>query len=334
MAPNSNKREQRHAEDIPIEALRILNAVKPPSSGNLAEESKEFVYKALCKRINRWESGQNPIRVKLRQVLPFLLPVASALALLVIPLSFISYNRGYETARLKLADAVIEFTVPRGGVSTITLADCTKVVLNGGSTLIYPACFGKERTVTLSGEAFFDVSKSKKQPFVVHARNLTAKVLGTQFNFRAYDDDNTTILTLAEGSLFATPPNGSEEEGLYLKPSQQIIVDNTTNEMTRRNVDAEVFISWKNGILTFRDSPLGEIVILLEKHFNVSIRITTESLKSERYSAQFKHGETIYQLLDKLSHKRSWGYELMNGQLIISRTGQQKQTPMESLPSN
>lgn len=305
-------------EDISIETLHVLNAIKTSFSHKIAEESKDLIYEKTCRNIDFYESTNDSKKVKRIKKFLQLSSIAIACLLVFIPLSFIIYTKGYNSASSEIADEFIELRVPQGATSSITLSDSTLVILNGGSRLIYPTRFKKERKVTLVGEAFFDVTKNKDKPFFVHTPNLTAKVLGTQFNFKAYEKENKTILTLKKGSIYAIPAENAAIEGLILKPSQQIIVDNYTKEMMRRNVSVQDFISWKDGIITFRDNTLDEIRILLERQFNIPILITTEDIRKERYSAQFKHGENLRQILDKLSHKRGWKYKFENEQIKIS----------------
>lgn len=319
---NTKNKNQKDivSEDISIETLHVLNAIKTSFSPEMAKESKELIFEKIGRTIDFHNSEKDSIKRKRIKKLLQVLTIAAVCILLLVPFSFIIYTKGYNSGYAKIDDTLVELKVPQGAISSITLPDSTKVILNGGSKLIYPTRFDKERKVTLIGEAFFDVTQNEEKPFFVYSCNLTAKVLGTQFNLKAYGGEHKTVLTLKSGSVYAIPEDSSVEEGLILKPSQQVVVDRYTKEMTRRNVIVQDFIAWKDGVIVFRDNTLEEIGMFLEKQFSIPIQITSTGLKKERYSAQFKHGENVYQILNKLSYKRGWKYEFDNGKIkIISR---------------
>ena len=314
----NNSEDKLTLEDISVEVLRVLNAIKPHQADDLVEENKEVIFTKVSKRIDGASAPTREVTLNSsrNKVLLYTLSIASAIALLFIPLSQVIYTKGFNSATALLAEVPVELNVPMGTISRVTLPDGTHAVLNGGSKLIYPTLFGAERKVTLVGEGFFDVAKDENKPFYVQTNNLTAKVLGTRFGFTAYAGDSHTTLTLEEGSVYAIPSGNAPTDGVILEPSQQIVVDNTTKELTRRNVNVDEYISWKDGILIFRDMTLGEIATVLERRFNTKIRIATDELKHERYSAQFKYGENLDQVLDKLSFKRMWKYESQDGLMI------------------
>ena len=209
---------------------------------------------------------------------------------------------------------------PLGVTTKITLPDGTVVTLNGGSKLTYPTLFaGKERCVSLSGEGFFEVAKDAEHPFLVNADNLSVKVLGTKFGFKSYKDDNQTIVTLKEGLVKAMPSNKEAVNGIVLRPNQQLVLDNRTGEFQCRNVNTAEYLSWKEGVLYFRDTTLDEIAKILERKFNVKILIASESLKNDRYFAHFGYNENLEQILTLLSHKRFWKYEKKNGTIEIRK---------------
>jgi len=299
-------------EAITAEVLRVINAIKHSDVSQQMNDSKENIFNRINDKIEA-ESYTSDIKINKRKWLVRYLSIASVITLLIVSISTLTYRMGYNSKTNDLVQADVELIVPAGTLSQIRLPDGTHVTLNGGSVLTYPASFEKTRQVTLTGEGYFDVVKDEKRPFIVNSNNLSAKVLGTRFGFKAYNDDCQTILTLEEGSVCAFPADNHSKEGFMLKPDQQIIIENETGEFQRRNVNAKEYISWKDGILTFRDQTLGEIAIILERRFDVRIKISSELIQSQRYAAQFKYGENVEQILDKLSYKRSWKYVKQNG---------------------
>ncbi len=284
------------------EVLIVIDSMEHPVPPTEALDCKEEIFD----RVNRKIASEAILRPVSRDGRRRFLRYASAAAAVLVLFTFagIGYFFGYDASSHELAETLVHVDAPLGTLTKLVLADGMKVTLNGGSTLTYPTAFRDDRRVTLSGEGFFDVAKDEHKPFIVNSSNLTVKVLGTRFGFKAYEDDSSTLLTLQEGSVNAIPAGHTVTEGITLKPDQQLVVDNTTGEFQCRNVVAAEYISWKDGVVTFRDQTLQEISTVLQRKFNIKINIANDSIRKERYSAQFKYGETW---------NRYWKNYLING---------------------
>lgn len=161
--------------------------------------------------------------------------------------------------------------VPRGGEYQLTLSDGTKVWLNAGSSLRYPAQFpDDERRVVLSGEGYFEVAHDKKRPFSIEAGKARVRVLGTKFNFNAYPDDPTENIALAEGSVMVEQ-NGAEKEPTFLKPGYGAAVPGDKGSIRVHKVNLEAALAWKNGMFIFDNESLGSIMKKLSRWYDVSI---------------------------------------------------------------
>jgi ferric-dicitrate binding protein FerR (iron transport regulator) len=295
-----------------------------------------------------------PAHVRTRKSKPLLryMPVAAAILAIFITGATFIYFLGYRSGVNDIVYTEIETFVPYGTIAKLTLSDGTKVVLNGGSTLIHPASFtGKYRQVNLSGEGFFDVAKNEHIPFIVHSTKLSVKVLGTRFSMKAYEEDRHTTLTLETGKVSALPVEYKEEiiilesdqqliydnktkelqrknvdardfmnwkEGILLEPAQQLILNNETGEINRRKVDTDDYTVWKNGILVFRNQTIGEIAFILERRFNQKIRIMSDTIRNESYGGRFKDGESVEDILRILSEKRDWKFSKRDGIIEIT----------------
>jgi len=307
------KEDANIIEDIVVQTQKVLDAIKHPDTSRQTGESREVIYNKVEQKMNR-DSFALPSR---RKRFVHYISIASVIALLIVSVGTSTYFYGYHSATHKMARTNMEVKVPLGTMSHIILPDGTKVTLNGGSKLIYPVAFDGERSVTLSGEGFFDVAKDEKNPFFVHSQNLSVKVLGTRFGFKAYDEDKQTVLTLQSGLVSAFPYGSEKGNGIHLKPNQQIIVDNETKEFWRRDVIADEYLTWKDGILTFRNQAIEDIAVILERHFGTKISVLSDNLRHEQYTAQFKHGEGLDEILSKLSFKRAWNFKKANGRIEI-----------------
>lgn len=162
-------------------------------------------------------------------------------------------------------------STPRGGTYQLTLPDGTKVWLNAASSLNFPSKFiGKQRIVTLNGEAYFEVAKDKVHPFIVQSKNQQVQVLGTHFNINSYEDEASVKTTLMEGSVRIISKelkNNSEQR--ILKPGQQSSFTNNTITIAEVNIDQA--LAWKNGEFMFNDESIASIMRKISRWYNVDI---------------------------------------------------------------
>lgn len=186
-------------------------------------------------------------------------------------------------------------SVPAGQRAHLTLHDGTSVWLNAQSTLIYPTSFsGKTRNVTLTGEAYFDVAENAKKPFVVSTQNIELKVLGTKFNVYSYPEVECIKTDLVEGSLMVIK-NGFPQESLTMKPKQQLLV--MEGNMYIRNIQSSDYFLWKEGIYTFENEKLLDIVNKLELYYDVKIELKDPELFNIRYTGKFRQRDGIDEIL-------------------------------------
>lgn len=197
----------------------------------------------------------------------------------------------------------------------LELPDGSTVTLNRHSQLSYPETFGKERIVELNGEAYFEVSKNPEKPFRVKTSGVTVSVLGTHFNVNAYAADSLVETTLLEGSVAVSDnANGSQ---VILKPNETAIYHKQAGTLiTQPDEDAGNEISWRDGVLSFNDISMEDIVRQLSHHFNVKIEITGEQLRTYKLNARFKHNETLKEILDMLAVIGDFTYQTTQANVI------------------
>jgi hypothetical protein len=164
--------------------------------------------------------------------------------------------------------------IPYGSHSNITLADGTHVWLNAGSRLIYPSRFvDRTREVFLSGEAFFDVRKNEKQPFVVKTADMQVEVLGTRFNVTAYPEDFAVQTVLAEGSVeIKSALAGRRAKGVLLKEGELAYFNKKTKETRTQNVDVTEYTLWTQGLFKFSNTDFNRITKKLERFYNIQFQ--------------------------------------------------------------
>ena len=175
--------------------------------------------------------------------------------------------------------------IPKGGEYELILPDGTHVWINSDTKLTFPVAFdSNKREVTLAGEAYFDVTKDPKRPFMVKTANIEIKVLGTQFNVQAYPDDNKIETTLCEGSVNVT----DGELGVTLTPSQQAVYSKVTQALTTRKVDVRLYTAWKEGLFVFENKPLEEIMNTLSRWYNINVFYSNQAVKSYHFTGDLE----------------------------------------------
>ena len=194
------------------------------------------------------------------------------------------------------AIAMQTLSVPRGQNCQITLADGSKVWLNGGSTLRYPSHFEENRRMELTGEALFDVAKNGHMPFVVSAKGVCVKVIGTRFNVRGYAAEPLTV-SLFRGAVSVYREN-NEQQSVILRPNEQLTVSG--DGMTKHRMDADV-AAWKDGLLVFKSATMAQIITHLQTCFGVKITVKHPSLLNIRYSGKFRKSDGVVNILDIMS---------------------------------
>lgn len=213
------------------------------------------------------------------------------------------------------AEAYNEIVVPKGQKSVVSLYDGTEVWLNSGTRFRYPAVFNSScRDVFLDGEAFFSVTKSKERPFFVHAGAVRVKVLGTKFNVYAYKDDAVVSTTLEEGSVEISTEGSRENQ--KLAPGQQMNYLKSSGKFELKNVETDLFTSWKENTLRFDNSELAEILKKMERWYDVKMNIEEGLELKERFTISIKT-ESLKEMMDVLSIAADINYKIETDAVTI-----------------
>lgn len=186
--------------------------------------------------------------------------------------------------------------VPYGETANITLPDGTKVWLNSGSKMNYPATYGiQSRSVELIGEAFFRVSKNKKIPFIVETDLLDIEVTGTEFNVTSYPDEDQIYTTLVEGGVTVKSKTGKVLH--KLKPEEQAILYKAEKRTTVKKVNLKTFTSWKDGVMRFEEVPLERILKNIERWYNVDVVLENNSIREKSFSGSILKNNPLDHIL-------------------------------------
>ncbi|OUN67451.1 MULTISPECIES: FecR family protein [Butyricimonas] len=194
--------------------------------------------------------------------------------------------------------------VPRKGEYQLILADGSKVYLNSESKLRFPTRFeGKERRVYLEGEGYFEVVKDTAKPFIVEAKEVDVRVLGTSFNVSAYVSEQAVRTTLVDGKVRVG--DRLTGKGEIILPGQQAEWEDGT--FTTKEVDTSIYTAWINGKFYFEGATLEEIASQLERWYDIDFFFTSENVKrfafagviNKEYSAN-----KIFSIIEKTTRVR------------------------------
>lgn len=202
--------------------------------------------------------------------------------------------------------------VPNGGIYQIELPDGTIVWLNSATSLKFPTQFiGKERVVSVDGEAYFEVEKDKKKPFIVKTQFADITVLGTHFNVSSYDEDNFFSTALLEGSVRLNALNQSNAN-VTLKPGQKgNLIKEGDSPISVKNVDVTQEVAWKDGKFFFEKESLGTIVKKLGRWYKADFKFDEKSIASFTFTGVAQKDQPLEYLLDIISKTSKVKYEII-----------------------
>jgi transmembrane sensor len=202
------------------------------------------------------------------------------------------------TTLVSPANSRVEFLLPDG----------TQGWLNKSSSLMYPAHFGKERRVKLEGEAYFDVTRNEKHPFVIEVPDMNIRVLGTKFNVMAYKEFPYTEIVLETGKVRLE--GISNNPPIEMVPNTKVTYNKSLNTFSKNTLDAHNYISWTEGKLIFRNAGLDEIAHRLSIWYDVDVEIADKELKDFTYHATFED-ESIEEVLNLMKHSSLIKYKII-----------------------
>jgi transmembrane sensor len=210
-------------------------------------------------------------------------------------------------------------TIPRGGEFFLQLSDGTKVWLNSESQIKYPVKFieGQTRQVELIyGEAYFDVSPSTEHngdSFKVNTQMQEVEVLGTEFNIKAYKDEDKITTTLVEGKVTI----GNEGIKEYLKPNDQSIFNVKNKDIAIATVDVSDVISWRKGLFSFKDKSLKDITKVLARWYDIDVVFERQEVEEIKFNGVLNKRQEIESILSIINSTNNIAYEIKDKEVIF-----------------
>jgi ferric-dicitrate binding protein FerR (iron transport regulator) len=233
-----------------------------------------------------------------------------------------------------------EIKAPYGARTIIILPDGSTVWLNAGSKIKYLNVFNQDnREIQLNGEAYFKVAKNASLPFDVKTGELSIQALGTEFNVKSYDDEDIIETTLVEGKI-EIHQNRKHKGSVYLEPHQQAVYMKYNKNLTVKDmktvreskpevlklkkgiiyiaekIDPQPIVAWKDNRLILKGEELSNLVIKLERKYDVKFVFGSENLKQFRFSGTLEN-ETLTQVLDVIKLSAPLEYKLQGKTVLI-----------------
>ena len=176
-----------------------------------------------------------------------------------------------------------EVVVDKGERIQIMFQDGTKVYINSDSKLRYPKKFAlNTREVFLEGEAYFVVAKNKNRPFIVNLSGPAIHVLGTSFNVQDYPENKDIVVCLDEGNINLTLPT---EKKYPVKPGERLVYNKDNQQCTISKMnDMRRLSMWKQNVIVFKDTPLSEVIKILNRWYNVEFKVEDENVLKYVYT--------------------------------------------------
>ena len=208
---------------------------------------------------------------------------------------------------------------PMGSISEMILPDGSVIFLNADSHIKYSMQGEKGiREVFLEGEAWFDVTKNVKKPFIVHTRNYNVMVTGTRFNIKAYNSEKEITTTLEEGTVvIQSDENSRLANDITLKPGEQLVFDTEASSAKIKTVNTKWFTSWKDNKLIFINMELKDLVVLLERKYGVDIDVNKRELMELHFDGTIKN-ESIIEILEILKKTLPIDYKITGQRIEIT----------------
>lgn len=213
--------------------------------------------------------------------------------------------------------SLLQLVVPYGKTGSLELSDGSKVWVNSGSRVIYPCVFaGNKREIFIDGEAYLEVARNEKKPFIVKTDLLEISVLGTSFNISGYKSDDNQTIVLAEGSV--SIKEMKEKTTRIIEPNQKYTLEKQSHTTEVQQVDIFDYICWKYGFLSFKNEKLSAVLKKIERYYNVHIDHDASAIDRTTVSGKLDLKEDIKETFRIISITAPIEYEIQNGEIKIN----------------
>lgn len=304
--PDTDHFWTRWMEQHPKQQDTILRARMFIERANYRDEFEmsNSTYTRVFENLVRFQHQADRERVAMRRSAEMVWWAAAAIVLLALSVSLFFYQQPAEETVAREITTISKET-PLGSKMLVRLPDGTRIKLNAGSKVTYPAVFdGEIREVYLSGEAFFEVARDESKPFVIHSNGLKTQVLGTSFNIRVSEED--TRVAVVSGLVKVTTETGQSS---LIRPDNMAIYSQVQQSLEVRWFSRMEEMGWKDGILFFEKTPLKKVFATLEAWYAVEINVQKGISLEENYSGEY-HNENLENVLSGIGYTSGFRYKI------------------------
>lgn len=292
-----------------IEHQKRFNIIKATHVAEKLDSSKEInienAYKYFTTQKNKRKRTRR-IALVASLVLPFLLWYTYT------SLPYTNFTGAQNT----LSSNIKVISTEYGDHEMITLPDGSTVTLNSNSSIKYHGDFDQTiRKVTLTGEAFFDIKRDETRPFIVHTEHLKVKVLGTSFNVKSYPKDEKIETTLVSGKVEVI--QDKKKNAIVLQPSHRATFDKSKSDIKVDKVDSKSIVAWQEGKLIFDNTPLKQVILDLNRKYNVEFVVQSDALLQYKYTGEFDNLE-LEDVLELLKISSPINYKYINNKIMLN----------------
>ena len=269
------------------------------------EAREKRMKEKILNRIDAQEDAERMFRKRKKRISVLLSSCAAAIILAVVTISLLLPDGRKELEYEVVAD--------RGQKSSVTLPDGSRVWLNSASRICYNSDFNRNRRdIVLEGEAYFEVAKNEKIPFIVYASGMSVRAVGTEFNVRNYPEEGEVRATLVEGQVIASA-NG---ESASLRYGQEAVLDKSSGIMSSgQAADLNHLVPWRKSEILLSGESLEKLSGVLSRLYNVDIVFEDERIKEYTYTGLIRNN-SLQNVLELISNTSPVKYE-MNGDCIV-----------------
>ena len=213
-----------------------------------------------------------------------------------------------------LSTCILKLKVPPGKHSFISLDDSSKVWVNSATELEFPLSFSSEcRHIAVNGEIFLNVTHDSSRPFMVKTREMDVVVKGTSFNVSAYEQDNETSVVLVSGKVQI---HTRDNQIMDIAPRQRVVLE--ADRLRKGEVDVSKYTSWKDGYLSFDNTPVPEMLLILSKYYGLRFNTKSQAFCGKTLTGKLQLSSDIDEILTSLSLLTSSQWNRQGDSVIFS----------------
>lgn len=248
----------------------------------------------------------------------------AAACVLMFSIGLYFFKAGRVPGKKEDTIVMLEKTNPKGQRSKLLLPDSSVVYLGAESRITFPEKFGAgNREISLAGEAFFEITKDRAHPFIIHTGSVQTKVLGTSFKISAFEGKSLTV-SVATGKVSVARKIAGKnalKSLAVLTPGQEVNWNPSTQLTNVNPVDVAGVRDWKDGTMTFVAASLGDIAEDLERWYNVKINFADARIRDYHVSLIIKGTDPLNHAMEIICKTTHLHYKIKGNIITITKKG-------------